>query len=200
MISRRDFFRVSLASGVFALVALTGCSSSAASASASSASAAVSSSAAAPAAAAVVCFSCTGNTWGVALKIAAAAQADLVRLEAARPYSADDLNYSGDCRANQEQNGGTARPEIAGGIPDLAKYDTIYLGYPIWWGKAPRIILTLLEGASFAGKKIVPFCTSGSSPIDGSLEELKSSATGATVESGKRFTTDASDAEIKSFL
>ena len=193
MISRRDFFRVSFASGVLALGALSGCSSGAASGAASA-------SAPAASAAAVVCFSCTGNTLGIAQKVATAAQADLVRVEAAQPYTSDDLNYNSDCRANQEQNGGTARPEIAGGIPDLAKYDTIYLGYPIWWGKAPRIILTLLEGESFAGKKIVPFCTSGSSPIDGSLDELKAAAAGALVANGQRFSIDASDAEIKAFV
>lgn len=149
---------------------------------------------------AVVYFSCTGNTAAVAEKVAAATDGKLMRIEAADPYTSADLNYSTDCRANAEQNSGSARPALTSPIPDVAPYDTIYLGYPIWWGKAPRIILTFLEGADVAGKTIIPFCTSGSSPITGSTTEIEQAAPGATVLTGERFSSDTSQQEIDAWV
>ena len=152
-------------------------------------------------AALVLCFSATGNTWGVAQKVAAVAGATLERLEPAVAYTSEDLNYNdSSTRASAEQNEGTPRPEIAGGVPDMSAYGTIYLGYPIWWGKAPRIILTLLDDVDLAGKTVVPFCTSGSSGIDGSLSELKTAAAGVTWGNAKRFEASAGDAEIAAWL
>ena len=89
----------------------------------------------------VVYFSATGNTKGVAEKIAAVTGADTYEILAAQPYSDNDLNYNNDdSRATKEQNDKTIRPEIGSEKIDLSAYDTIYLGYPIWWGQAPRII------------------------------------------------------------
>ena len=80
------------------------------------------------------------------------------------PYSDDDLNYNvSDCRANREQNDPDARPAVDGTVENMDGYDVIFLGYPIWWGEAPRIISTFLESYDFSGKTIVPFCTSASS-------------------------------------
>ena len=217
MITRRAFLKTGLAAaGALAVGTLTACSSSSsststasssASSSASSASSAAASSAASSASqtaagkACVLCFSATGNTYAVAEKIAAAASAELIRIEAAEPYTSDDLNYNDtSTRATVEQNEGTARPEIAGGIPDVSAYDTVYLGYPIWWGKAPRIILTLLEGADFAGKNISLFCTSGSSSIDGSLSEIEAAAPKATFAKSQRFAASASEDDVKAWL
>ncbi len=150
--------------------------------------------------AAVVYFSCTGNTEAVADKIAQATDGTLMRIQAAEPYTAQDLDYNSDCRANSEQEGGSARPALASPIPDIAGFDMVYLGYPIWWGKAPRIILTFLEGADTAGKRITPFCTSGSSPIAGSIDELHAAAPEAQWTEGRRFSAGVSQQEIDDWV
>ncbi len=150
--------------------------------------------------AAAVYFSRTGNTQAVAEKVAAAANAELLRLEPAEPYTSADLDYNSDCRANAEQDNVTDRPAIAQPVPDVSAYDTVYLGYPIWWGKVPRVVLTYLESADLAGKTVIPFCTSGSSGIGGSLDELHAAAPGATWRDGSRFASSASQSEIDSWV
>ena len=90
-----------------------------------------------------------------------------------RKNKALDLDYSNqDSRTSIEQNDPASRPEIAGTVDQMGEYDIIFLGYPIWWGQAPKIIYTFLESYSFSGKTIVPFCTSGSSEIGSSVENL----------------------------
>lgn len=149
---------------------------------------------------AVVYFSCTGNTQAVAEKIAAATDGALMRIEPAEPYTPADLDYNSDRRANSEQSSGTARPALAAPVPDVAGYDTVYLGYPIWWGEAPRVVLTFLESADLAGKTVIPFCTSGSSPISGSIAEIEQAAPGANVLEGRRFSASASQQAIDSWV
>lgn len=153
-----------------------------------------------PSGTAVVYFSCTGTTQAIARKIAAATDGTLMRIEPAKPYTSADLDYESNCRANAEQNSATARPDIAQPIPDIAPYETIYVGFPIWWGTAPRIILTFLEGADCAGKTIIPFCTSGSSPISGSIKELHDAAPDAHWGEGRRFPSSTSQSEIDSWV
>ena len=75
-----------------------------------------------------------------------------------------------------------------------------YLGYPIWWGKAPRVILTFLEGADTTGKRIIPFCTSGSSPVSGSIDELHAAAPEAEWGEGRRFASNAPRQEIDTWM
>lgn len=150
--------------------------------------------------AAVVYFSCTGNTASIAERIAQITGDALMEIVPQDPYTSADLDYNSDCRANSEQNSATARPAIAEPVPDASDADVIYLGYPIWWGKAPRIVLTWLESQDLTGKTIMPFCTSGSSPIDGSLAEIGSAAAGATIENAQRFSSDASQEEIYSWV
>lgn len=150
--------------------------------------------------AAVVYFSCTGNTESIAEKVAAATNGTLMRIEPDNPYTSADLNYNAGCRANAEQDSGTARPALAAPVPDIAGYSTIYLGYPIWWGKAPRIILSFLESADLSGKTIVPFCTSGSSPISGSLAEIRAAAPDAHVLDGERFPSGATQQDVDSWI
>ncbi|MGN0650287.1 MAG: flavodoxin, partial [Oscillospiraceae bacterium] len=88
----------------------------------------------------VVYFSCTGNTKSVAEKIAQLTGADLYEIVPAEPYTAEDLNYNNDsCRANKEMNDPAARPAIGSDTVDISVYDTVYIGYPIWWGTMPRI-------------------------------------------------------------
>ena len=111
---------------------------------------------------AVIYFSCTGNTRTAAERIRDLTGADLIELVPEQPYTSQDLDYNDEsCRANQEQKDPAARPRIAGQPLDLSQYGTIYLGYPIWQGTAPRIINTFLDSYDLTGKTIRPFCTSG---------------------------------------
>ena len=149
----------------------------------------------------VAYFSATGNTEGVAQHLQAILDADLYEIVPAEPYSDDDLNYNvSDCRANQEQNDPDARPAIDGSVDNMEDYDVIFLGYPIWWGEAPRIISTFLESYDLAGKTIVPFCTSGSSGIGSSAEHLAALAGSAAWLEGTRFNPGASQGEVAAWV
>ena len=143
----------------------------------------------------VVYFTGTGTTKGAANKIKKATRGTLYQIKAADPYTSADLNYNNDnCRANVEQQDNSVRPEIKGKVKSIRKYDVIFVGYPIWWGKEPMIIRTFLESYNLKGKKIVPFCTSGGSGISGSMKGVKAAAKGAKVVTGK----DLTDASSKS--
>ena len=142
-------------------------------------------------------FSATGNTEHIAEHLAGILDADLYEIVPEAPYTSEDLNYSNsDCRANQEQNDPAARPAISGGVENMADYEVIFLGYPIWWGDAPKIISTFLESYDFDGKTIVPFCTSGSSGIGNSAEPLADLAESAVWREGTRFAPGASQEEV----
>lgn len=104
----------------------------------------------------VIYFSRTGNTEKIAEYLIDITQADSYVIEAAVPYSDDDIKYQTDCRANKEQNDKSVRPEIANPIASIDSYDTIFLGYPIWWGEEPRIIDTFLENYDFSEKTVIP--------------------------------------------
>ena len=148
----------------------------------------------------VAYFSATGTTKGVAEKIAEAAGGTLYEIVPAVPYTQADLNYSRDCRANEEQRDPAARPQIAGSVSDMGAFEVIYLGYPIWWGAAPKIIYTFLESYDLSGKTVVPFCTSGSSPIGGSIPDLKALASDAIFLSGRRFDGGASQSDVAEWV
>lgn len=148
----------------------------------------------------VVYFSCTGTTAGVAQTVTDAAGADIYEIQAQEPYTSADLNYGdSSSRATREQNNPSVRPAIAGST-DMSSYDVIYIGYPIWWGVEPRIIDTFLESYNFSGKKIAPFCTSGSSGISGSVSRIRELAAGAEVLQGMRFPSGASRDEVQNWL
>ena len=148
----------------------------------------------------VVVFSCTGTTKGVAEKIAALTGAELVDLVPAQPYTAEDLNYNDrSTRATVEQNTPDARPEIASDI-SLDGVTTLYLGYPIWWGQAPRIMSTFVESHDFTGITVVPFCTSGGSGAGRTGETLGEQAGTGTFLTSTRFSSGVSDAELQSWI
>ena len=148
----------------------------------------------------VVVFSCTGTTKGVAEKIAALTGAELVDLVPAQPYTAEDLNYDDrSTRATVEQNTPDARPEIASEI-SLDGVTTLYLGYPIWWGQAPRIMSTFVESHDFTGITVVPFCTSGGSGAGRTGETLGEQAGTGTFLSSTRFSSGVSDSELQSWI
>jgi flavodoxin len=148
----------------------------------------------------VVYFSQTGNTRPIAEFIAKDLGADIYEIKAEIPYTDDDIKYYTDCRADREQKDPSARPAIAGELPDLTEYDTIYLGYPIWHGQAPKIIYTFIEGVDLSGKTVVPFCTSGSSPVGTSAENLHPLAPDAVWKDGTRFAAGTSEDEIAARL
>ncbi|MDE6617962.1 MAG: leucine-rich repeat protein [Clostridiales bacterium] len=132
-------------------------------------------------------FSCTNNTKNVAQAIHnQVSNSYLYEITPAIPYTSADLNYNTDCRANREQNDSSSRPAISGSVDDIAQYDVIFIGYPIWWGQAPKIIYTFLESYDFSGKTVIPFCTSGSSPMGTSADNLHGSAPTANWKSGAR--------------
>ena len=134
---------------------------------------------------AVIYFSCTGNTRTAAERIRDLTGADLIELVPEQPYTSQDLDYNDEsCRANQEQKDPAARPRIAGQPLDLSQYGTIYLGYPIWQGTAPRIINTFLDSYDLTGKTIRPFCTSGSSGIETSVADIRAAAPEVNVTAG----------------
>lgn len=135
----------------------------------------------------VVYFSCTNTTKGIAEQISGFTGADTWQIEAQQPYTAADLDYNSDCRTNREQNDPSSRPAIKEKLENLSDYDIIFLGYPIWWGKAPKIITTFLESYDLSGKTIVPFCTSHSSGLGSSDTDLHSFASQAAWKPGRRF-------------
>lgn len=148
----------------------------------------------------VVYFSCTGNTRSAAEAIAEVTGADIYEIVPAEPYTSDDIDYSNDnCRANTEMNDPSARPAIGSEALDLSQYDTVYIGYPIWWGTKPRIIDTFLDEYDLAGKVVMPFCTSGSSGIEQSVSEIREAEPNADVMDGLRVA-DTGDGSIESWV
>ena len=119
-------------------------------------------------------FSATGTTERVAKQIAAETGGELYEIVPAQPYTAADLDWNDrQSRSSVEMNDPKSRPALKVGKADIGSYDVIYLGYPIWWGVAPRIINTFIEANGLKGKRVMPFATSGGSGIEQSVEELK---------------------------
>jgi flavodoxin len=149
----------------------------------------------------VVYFSATGTTKGVAEKIAGITGADTYEIKAAQEYTDADLNWNdSSSRSTKEQNDSSARPEIGSDAVSLDGYTTIYIGYPIWWGEEPRIMDTFVESHSFDGITMIPFCTSGSSGIGRSGQNLADNAGTGIWLDGKRFGAGASEDEIRSWI
>ena len=142
----------------------------------------------------VAYFSATGTTRPIAEEIANVTGGDLFEIVPVQPYSEEDLDYSNDnCRANQEQNDDTSRPEISDTVENIDEYDVVFIGHPIWWGIEPRIIDTFLESYDFSGKTMVDFCTSGGSGIS------ESESDSVWLE-GKRFLGSSSHDDIADWV
>lgn len=150
----------------------------------------------------VAYFSCTGTTKSIAEYAAEILDADLYEIVPEIPYEENDLNYSNSSsRATKEQNDINARPAISGIVENMDEYDTILLAYPIWWGQAPRIINTFLEGYDFSDKNMVPVCTSHSSGIGSSAKNLHSLCSDATRwMEGVRFAFGTPKVEIEKWI
>lgn len=133
----------------------------------------------------VVYFSASGTTAGAARTLAAAIDADLYEIKPAVPYTRKDLNWQDkQSRSSVEMKNPAARPELADREFSPAAYDRIFLGFPIWWYTAPRIIQTFLESCDFEGKTIILFATSGGSGLGRTAKDLASSCPGAILQEG----------------
>lgn len=148
----------------------------------------------------VVYFSCTGHTEPLAEYAAAYLDADIFEIEASVRYTDKDIDYNTDCRSKQESKDPDVRPVIKGTVRNMKQYKTIVLAYPIWYDQAPKIIYTFLESYDFAGKTIIPFCTSSSSDIASSLTDLHQLAPDAKWVDGKRFEIGTKEAAIQQWL
>lgn len=149
----------------------------------------------------VVYFSATGTTKGVAERIASVTDADIFELSAAEPYSDADLDWNDkNSRTTLEMNDPDVRPAIADDTVDLDGYETVYIGYPIWWGEAPRIMSTFVEAHDFDGKTVIPFCTSGGSSIGRSGENLASQAGCGNWLAGGRLDANISESELQDWI
>lgn len=134
----------------------------------------------------VAYFSATGVTAGVARKLAAAIGADLYEIKPETPYTAADLNWMDrHSRSTLEMKDASSRPRIADHNAAIENYDVVYLGFPIWWFRAPAIINTFLESYDFTGKTVALFATSGGSGFGRTGEKLQSSCPGAILKGGK---------------
>jgi flavodoxin len=148
----------------------------------------------------VAYFSASGVTGQLAKRLANAIGADLHEIVPAQKYTKADLDWTNPkSRSSVEMNDKAYRPEIANRVEDMAQYDTIFVGFPIWWYVAPTIINTFLEQYDLTGKKVIPFATSGSSGMGNTNKELAASCKGATLLEGKRFGTDAGESELKAW-
>lgn len=144
-------------------------------------------------------FSCTGTTKKVAENLAEAIDGDLYEIAPVRPYTSEDLNWRNkNSRVSLEMNNKDSRPEIATKVRNMEEYNTIFLGFPIWWYVAPNIIETFLESYDFSGKTIVIFFTSGGSGLGNTISELKQICSNDTkFIGGKRFGISTSVEELK---
>ena len=146
----------------------------------------------------VAFFSASGRTAKVAAKLAEGLSADLYEITPQEKYSKADLNWMNKkSRSSVEMNDKSIRPAIVTGDLDVSGYDTVFLGFPIWWYVAPTLINTFLEAHDFSGKKIVLFATSGSSDFGNTAAELRPSAPGAEITESRVLSGVLTDAKIR---
>ena len=149
----------------------------------------------------VAYFSASGVTARAAREVADAVHADLYEIRPAEPYSAADLDWTDrKSRSTREMNDPACRPAMAAPVKDLEQYDTVFVGFPIWWYQAPRIIETFLESYDFAGKTVIPFATSGSSGMGKTDSILKAVCPAAAWLPGKRLQSNESTAAVRKWV
>ena len=147
----------------------------------------------------VAYFSVSGVTAKVAQEIAAVEAADCFEIKPEAPYTKEDLDWTNkQSRSTLEMSDLNCRPAITGCVENMAQYDVIFVGFPIWWGREPSAVDTFLTAYDFSGKKIVPFCTSGGSDIGKTAERIQSLVGGsACVDAGKRLGGEISESDLK---
>ena len=148
----------------------------------------------------VAYFSASGTTARVAENLAKAAGADLYEIKPAVPYTKDDRNWMDkQSRSSVEMRDKGSRPALADADADIAAYDTIFVGFPIWWYIAPTIINTFLEAYDFSGKKVILFATSGGSGFGKAVENLQPSAPKAQIVAGEILNGNPNEKKLKAF-
>ena len=149
----------------------------------------------------VAYFSASGETAKLAKTIAGVVDGDLFEIVPAVPYTVADLDWmdKGSCSTG-EMNDDNSRPAIASKVADMAQYDTVFVGFPIWWYQAPRIIETFLESYDFTGKTVIPFATSGSSGMGKTDSILKAVCPAAAWLPGKRLQSKESTAAVQKWV
>ncbi len=146
-------------------------------------------------------FSASGVTRDVASKIANYIGGDLFEIEPMNKYTNEDLNWNNsDSRSSIEMNDSLSRPDVKSKVSNLSDYDTILIGFPIWWDLAPRIINTFIEENSLENKKIYVFATSGGSSVNNSFNTLKNTYSNLNFVSAKRLTSNVSENDITSWI
>lgn len=149
----------------------------------------------------VAFFSASGSTSRLAQTLAAAAEAKIYEIRPAVPYKRGDLNWMDKkARSTVEMADPNCRPEMADADAPVADADVIFLGFPIWWYREPAIIDSFLDAYDFSGKTIVPFFTSGGSPLGEGQGRIAMLAKGAAVLNGKRFSGRASEKELNDWI
>lgn len=146
-------------------------------------------------------FSATGTTANVAQKLASALDAPIYEIRPAQPYTDADLNWHDEnSRSSLEMDGKIPYPELADLNAPVANYDTIFLGFPIWWGTSPKIVNQFVKSYDLTGKKVILFATSGSSGLGDTASDLQQDATGTPeIINGRRFPASVSTNELKTW-
>lgn len=209
-ISRRSFLMGAAACALFVPLAslLTACASDDSSAegaqstepAATEDAAASSAGAAASSSILVAYFSATGHTKEIGDMLADHFSADTFEITPAQPYTAEDLDYNDDDSRTNQEHASNARVELVQVTPDnFDAYDTVFLGYPIWWGDASWVLHEFVSGNDFSGKTVIPFCTSASSPLGSSAENLAALTGAGDWLAGQRFDIGASEDEVTSW-
>ena len=147
----------------------------------------------------VAYFSVGGTTAKAAKALAAAEGADLFEIRPETPYVPADLDYTNkQSRTTLEMTDPGCRPAMVGKVADMAQYDVVFVGFPIWWGREPSVVDTFLEAYSFAGKKLVPFCTSGGTDTAAAARRIRELlGEGVSVDDGKRLGGEVSEEDLK---
>ncbi|MCI8364873.1 MAG: flavodoxin [Eubacterium sp.] len=150
----------------------------------------------------VAYFSASGETAKLAKTLAAVAKADLFEIKPEQAYTSADLDWNNKkSRSSQEMNDKVSRPAIAEKAEDMDTYDTVFVGFPIWWYEAPRIIQTFLESYDFSGKTVIPFATSGGSGMGKTVSILKQSCSIRTKwKDGKRMSSTAGQETVQDWV
>ena len=143
-------------------------------------------------------FSASGKTAKVAAKLAKVLDADIFEIRPAEPYTKADLNWMNKkSRSSVEMRDRSSRPRIAAVLNNFDEYDTVYVGFPIWWYREPSIIDTFLEAYDFTDKTVVPFATSGSSKMGETADNFRKLIPGARVLEGDRLPANISEKELQ---
>ena len=147
----------------------------------------------------VAYFSVSGVTAKAAKEIAKINEADMFEIKPETPYTAADLDWRDkQSRSTLEMSDPDCRPRIAGKVENMALYDTVFVGFPIWWGREPSVVDTFWEYYDFNGKKIIPFCTSGGSGMGNTADRIRSIVgSKVTVDEGRRLGGDVSEEDLK---